>query len=241
MINKNSNYGFSPKTKGIKNVFNTPEYNTYKANKVKTQKRKEKLFKFTSLGNSEQSIKYLIIANVLVFIFSFYIFPNNINQLALYNITSDSFQPWQLLTSMFLHGSIMHILFNMLALWSIGNAVIRTVGDKKFLQIYFVSGLLGGILCMLFCYSPVVGASGAICGILSAMTILAPDTKIYLFFVIPLNLKKFTYGFMIFSLIFGILSMINPAYGFGVAHFGHLGGLIGGYLMMYYWKKKLNF
>jgi hypothetical protein len=142
---------------------------------------------------------------------------------------------------MFLHGGLLHILFNMIALWLIGNSVVQTIGDKKFLQVYFLSGILGGLLCMLFCYSPVVGASGAICGILSAMAVLAPETQISLFFVIPLNLKKFTFGFLIFSGIFGILSMINPSYGFGVAHFGHFGGLIGGYNLTYYWKKKLKF
>jgi membrane associated rhomboid family serine protease len=241
MTNKNSNYSFSSKTKNIKNIFNSPDYKDYKEKKVKTQKRKETIYKITSINSSTESVKYLIIANVIIFIVSFYLIPNSINDFALYNITNNSFQPWQIITSMFLHGSIMHILFNMLALYSIGNAVVQTIGDKKFLQLYFLSGIIGGILCMLFCYSPVVGASGAICGVLSAMAILAPDTKIYLFFVIPLNLRKFTYGFMIFSLIFGVLSMINPAYGFGVAHFGHLGGLIGGYALTYYWKKKHNY
>jgi membrane associated rhomboid family serine protease len=241
MTNKSSNYVFSSKSKNIKSVFNTPDYQEYKTKKVKTQKRNEKIYKITSLGGSTQSVKYLIIANVIIFIASFYLFPNDINNLALYNITSDNFQPWQIITSMFVHGGLMHILFNMFALWAIGNSVVQTVGDKKFLQIYFISGLLGSIFCMLFCFSPVVGASGAICGILSAMAILNPNTTVYLLFIIPLNLKKFTIWFTVISGIFGILSIINPAYGFGIAHFGHFGGLIGGYITMTYWKKKLKF
>ena len=241
MTNKKQNYGFSSKTKNIKNIFDTTDYQDYKTKKIKTQKRKQNIYKFISIGNSTESVKYLIIANVIIFIVSFYLIPTSINNFALYNITNDNFQPWQIITSMFLHGGILHLLFNMLALWSIGNSVVQTVGDKKFLQLYFLSGIVGGIMCLLFSSQPVVGASGAICGILSAMAILAPDTQISLFFVIPLNLKKFTIGFIIFSIVFGILSMINPAYGFGVAHFGHLGGLVGGYALTYYWKKETKF
>jgi len=237
MSNTNG-YDFSSKKKSIKELLDTPEYREYKSKKQKIQKRRETTYKFTSIGNSTDVIKYLIIINTIIFIISYYFIPSLIDKGAIYNISSPDFQPYQIITSMFLHGSIIHLLGNMLALWFTGNFIDKTISSKKFLILYFLSGISSSILCMFLSPVPAIGASGAISGAMIALLFLAPESKIFLFFAIPMKVKFFLYGFAAFSLVFGLLSMINPSLGFGIAHFGHLGGLIGGYLIMLYWKNK---
>lgn len=233
-----SGYDFSLKKDQIKNIFNTPDHKEYKEKKQKIQKRKENLYKFTSIGNSVNSVRNLIIINVILFVVSFYFIPSIIPNLAVYNITDANFAIWQPLTSMFLHGGILHIAFNMFMLWSFGNQLDQILGTKKFLQLYLLSGLASGILWMFFGAGAAVGASGALCGLLAAYVFIAPETKALLFFFIPVKIKNLVYGFAAFSLVFGLLSLVNPSYGFGIGHFGHLGGLIGGYLLTLYWTKR---
>ena len=236
-MKEKTDYHFDLKKDEIKRLFNTPDYDEYKENKKKTIKRKETIYKFTSIGNSTNSVRNLILLNVIIFIISYFI-PSMITYGAVYNIANPEFAIWQPLTSMFLHGGLLHIGFNMLMLWSFGNQLEEIIGTKKFLTLYFISGLVSGILWMLFGIGAAVGASGALCGLLAAYVFIAPEAKVLLFFIIPMKIKNLVYGFGIFSLIFGVLSMINPAYGFGVGHFGHLGGLIGGYLLTQYWAKR---
>jgi membrane associated rhomboid family serine protease len=238
MNEKIKDYNFKLKKQEIKKIFNTPEYQEYHEKKKKIQKRKENIYKFTSIGNSTNAIKTLIILNVIFFILSMFV-PIMLKYFAIYNITNSNFQFWQPLTSMFLHSGFLHILFNMIVLWSLGNQLDQLIGSKKFLQLYFISGILSGISCMFLGTGPaVVGASGALCGILASYIFIAPDATILLFFFIPMKIKNLVYGFIIFSLVFGTLSLINPVYGFGIAHFAHLGGLISGYFITYYWKKR---
>jgi membrane associated rhomboid family serine protease len=231
-------YNFSSKKDEINKIFNTPDYQEYKTKKRKTQKRKELTYKVTSIGNSTNSVKFLILSNTLIFILSYFFIPSLILKFASYNITNESFAIYQPFTSMFLHASIIHILFNMIMLWSFGNQLEQIIGTKKFLFIYFLSGLVSGILWMFFGTSAAVGASGALCGLLAAFVFISPESKVLLFFIIPVKIKGLVYGFALFSLVFGVLSMINPILGFGVGHFGHLGGLIGGYLIALYWSKR---
>ena len=229
---------FSPKMKSIRELLDTPEYRDYKTKQKKTQKRRETTYKFTSIGYSTDAVKYLIIINTIIFIASYYYMPSLIDSGAIYNISDPNFQPYQIITSMFLHGSVMHLLGNMIALWFTGNFIDKSISSKKFLILYFISGISSSVLCMLVSPSPAVGASGAISGIMAALLFFAPESKILLFFVIPMKIKNFIYGLAAFSLVFGILSIINSNLGFGIAHFGHLGGLIGGYLTVLYWKHK---
>lgn len=231
-------YDFSLKKEELKKIFNTPDYQEYKAKAKKTQKRKETIYKFTSILNSTNSVRFLIIANVILFIVSFYFLQSMFTYFASYPITHTNFAIWQPLTSMFLHGGFLHILFNMFVLWQFGNRIEETIGTNKFLSLYFISGIVSGLLWLLFGTGAAVGASGALCGLLAAYVFISPETKVLLFFIIPMKIKNLVYGFMLFSFVFGILSIINPTFGFGVAHFGHLGGLVGGYLLTYFWKIK---
>lgn len=235
---KQKPYDFSSKKDQIKNIFNTPEHQEYIKEKKKTQKRRESIYKFTSIGLSTNSVRNLIITNVICFIISFYFIPSIFNSFSIYNITDTNFHFWQPFTSMFLHGGILHILLNMFVLWQFGNQIEEVIGTNKFLQLYFISGLLSGIFWMLLGTGSAVGASGALCGLLSAYIFIAPESKVLAFFVFPMKMKSFIYGFGGLSLLFGLLSLINPSYGFGIGHFAHLGGLIGGYVISYYWKSK---
>jgi membrane associated rhomboid family serine protease len=228
-------YDFSLSKEKIKEIFNTPEKIEYSEKKKKTQKRRENVYKFTSIGLSTNSVRNLIIANVIFFIASYFI---NMNSLALFNITDQHFAIWQPITSMFLHGGVLHILLNMFVLWQFGNQIEQVIGTNKFLTLYFLSGITSSLLWMFLGTGPAVGASGALCGLLAAYIFIAPETEVLFLFIIPMKMKNFIYGFGALSLIFGLLSLINPSYGFGIGHFAHLGGLIGGYLLTYYWTKN---
>lgn len=231
-------YNFSLKKEEIKKIFNTPDYQEYKEKRQKTQKRKENIYKVTSIGLSTNLIRNLILVNVFIFIVSFFFLQSLFTNFSLYPITDTSFAIWQPITSMFLHGGIIHILLNMIVLWSFGNPIEQIIGTNKFLKLYFLSGLLSAFFWMIFGTGPAVGASGALCGLIAAYIFIAPEAKVLLFFIIPMKIKNAVYGFGIFSLVFGLLSLINPSFGFGIGHFAHLGGLVGGYLLTYYWRKN---
>jgi membrane associated rhomboid family serine protease len=139
---------------------------------------------------------------------------------------------WQLFTYIFLHGGISHILFNLLALWMFGGELESYWGSGKFLRYFLFCGIGAGICTVVFSpyqVIPVVGASGAIYGILLAFGWLFPNRLIYMYFLVPVPAKYFV---IIFGLIELYLSIEGT--GGGVAHLTHLGGLIFGILYMAY-------
>lgn len=141
---------------------------------------------------------------------------------------------WQLLTYMFLHGGFSHILFNLLALWMFGGELENYWGSKKFLRFFLFCGIGAGICTVLFTPEiyqriPVIGASGAIYGLLLAFGWLFPNRLIYIYFLFPIPAKYFV---IIFGLI-EFFSSIGGAGG-GVSHLTHLGGLIFGFFYMAY-------
>ena len=144
---------------------------------------------------------------------------------------------WQLGTYMFLHAGLFHILFNMLALWMFGSELERVWGTDYFLRFYFVTGIGAAILTVLFSmlpfgfaqqvhYSVVIGASGAVYGLLLAYALYFPDRQIYMYFVFPVPARTFV-------LILGAIELVSSfsAPG-GVANATHLGGLLVGYLYL---------
>lgn len=144
---------------------------------------------------------------------------------------------WQLLTYMFLHGSLFHVLFNMFALWMFGSDVERSMGSTRFLWYYLTTGIGAALFHMAFNWdslTPVLGASGAIYGILVAFAVLWPEREItlLLFFVLPVHLKaKYLAGiFMVIALLSGLQSELNGSD--GVAHLAHLGGGLVGFLLL---------
>jgi membrane associated rhomboid family serine protease len=148
------------------------------------------------------------------------------------------FSLWQLFTYMFLHGpSVFHILFNMFALWMFGSDVERAMGSVRFLWYYLSTGIGAALFHMAFNWdslTPVLGASGAIYGVLVAFAVLFPEREItlLLFFVLPIHLKaKYLAGvFMLIALIAGFQSHIGGSD--GVAHLAHLGGGLVGFLLL---------
>jgi len=142
---------------------------------------------------------------------------------------------WQLFTYMFLHGSLWHLLLNMLVLWMFGSELESHLGRRRFLQLYFLSGIGAG-LCYAFtswgprALVPMLGASGAVFGVLMAFAMLFPDRYITVFiylFPVTIKAKHLVLGFTFFEL----LSVISVAKD-NIAHFAHLGGFLFGYIYM---------
>lgn len=238
-----------------------------------------------------EGVKHLLIINVLVFVGMMTIGSGQLfnDWLALYFPKNPLFQPWQLLTHMFMHSNVQfaHILFNMFALWMFGTAVEQVFGLKKFLIYYILSGLGAACIQIAFLYfqfdsglesllavgyeqsqvmevlsqgkwipewenvlgddtqnflsafaAPMVGASGAIMGILVAFGMLFPESKLMLIFLpIPIKAKYFIpaiIGLDLFSALTGT-SIFSPG---NTAYAAHVGGALTGFLLMLIWKKN---
>lgn len=139
---------------------------------------------------------------------------------------------WQLFTYIFLHGGLSHILFNLIALWMFGGELENYWGSKKFLRYFLYCGIGAGICTVIFSpyqLVPVIGASGAIYGILLAFGWLFPNRPILIYFLLPIPAKYFV-------IIFGFIELFSSMQGTGggIAHLTHLGGLIFGIFYMAY-------
>lgn len=180
----------------------------------------------------------LIIINALVFIVqNMFDGPNEAvtRKLALWPYKYPQFEPYQLVTHMFTHGGIAHILFNMLALWSFGSFLERTWGPKRFLIFYLVCGLAAAVAHLLLQNVRAVGASGAIMGLFAAFAYLFPNARLIIF-PLPVPIKaKFAVAIMAGIDLFG---GVYPTAGGNIAHFAHLGGLIMGFILAIFWSKK---
>lgn len=158
---------------------------------------------------------------------------------ALWPLNSGRFLPWQVLTYAFLHGSMMHLFFNMLGLWMFGSELERLWGPRRYLN-FLLAGVLAAALAQLLITlaggRPTVGASGGLFALLLAFGMLFPNRIIMpLFPPIPMKARTFV-------MIFGGLELVMGLAGSsGVAHFAHLGGMVGGFLMIRYWRRQPPF
>jgi hypothetical protein len=143
---------------------------------------------------------------------------------------------WTWVTSVFSHGGFTHIAFNSIALYFFGPVVERYLNTRRFTALFFGAGILAGLaqvgttLLTTGPFGPgVVGASGAIMGVLGVLTVLNPNLKVYLYFILPMPLWVLTFGFAAFSLVagFGAANGVG-ALGGNIAHFAHLVGLLVG-------------
>ena len=228
----------------------------------------------------------IIILNVVVFVL-FLLLKNDALyvQFAAFYPFSPYFKSWQIITHMFMHGGYMHILFNMFTLYSFGPVLERTLGDRKYVILYFVSGLgafflfnawnfievqqiqasleslgfnLNGFLqgenaifkgsteaimtqrelvgnLQSIINTPMVGASGAIFGVIAAFATLYPDAEIGIMFIpIPVKVKYVLPVIVVGSIILGVTGNVG-----GIAHLAHVGGAIVGFLLAKYWQGKL--
>jgi membrane associated rhomboid family serine protease len=151
-----------------------------------------------------------------------------------------SFQPWQLVTYSFLHGGLTHLLFNMLALYMFGSDLERVFGQKRFAIFYFVSVLTAALAQLLISSIgsappiPTVGASGGVFGLLLGFGLYFPHRKVMLIFL-PVPMPAW-----LFVTLYGALELFLGVTGTqrGVAHFAHLGGMLGGYLTILAWRSR---
>ena len=178
---------------------------------------------------------FLIAANAAVFLLQIGV-PGLTAWFALWPLGA-GFQPWQLLTYAFLHGSLVHIAFNMFALYMFGRPVERVFGPRRYLTYYFVcvlSAALAQLLtaAMTGAVYPTVGASGGIFGLLLAYAIYFPHNRVMLIFPpIPMSARVFVVVYAALELFLGVTGTEE-----GVAHFAHLGGLVGGFILLRYWR-----
>ena len=197
-----------------------------------------------------KAVKWLLIINIAAFIISGIagiVWKLNLNvRLGLFYVESPNFLPFQIITHMFMHGDIWHIFFNMFALWMFGRIMEQTWGWKKFLIFYFVCGLggaltqeVGQLIGLISPQDYIIGASGAVMGIMLAFGMIYPNEKMFIIPIpFPLKAKYFVIGYAVYEVILGLLHVDRTA------HFAHLGGMLFGFLLILYWrwksKKKSN-
>ena len=187
--------------------------------------------------------KNIIILNVIVFILAMLI-PQSYQYLAAFFPTSPYFKSWQIVTHMFMHGGFMHIAFNMLTLASFGPLLERFLGEKKYILLYFLSGLGAYALNSLWIYYEMIaeeqfinvamlGASGAIFGVVAAFTALYPNAEMMIMFIpFPIKAKILLPIVIVGSIYLGINNVG------GVAHFAHIGGALVGYILIKIWGRN---
>ncbi|XRO76074.1 rhomboid family intramembrane serine protease [Methanocaldococcus sp. 28A] len=140
-----------------------------------------------------------------------------------------TYMPWQIITSIFMHANITHLLVNMFVLFIFGTYLENRVGSKKYLLIFLLSGIIGNLAYIIYAYltgdyNPSVGASGAIFGIMGALAILSPHLRVVVFpLPIPVSIR-------VAVAIFALIDLILLPYSIktGIAHITHLAGLITG-------------
>jgi membrane associated rhomboid family serine protease len=169
----------------------------------------------------------IIIANVVMFLLQAQL-PGLTEQLMWYP-AAGLYRPWTAVTAMFLHGGFGHIAFNMLALYIFGPRVESRIGGGRFLGLYFVSGIMGSLLCLLQPHTAVIGASGAIFGVSLAYARYWPHDVFLVYGIIPMTARTMMFVYLVLSVGGAISPVPLPLMG-NVAHLGHLGGFIGGWL-----------
>lgn len=188
-----------------------------------------------------QGVKWLLIANGIVFVLQmmFTGLLENTFGLVPHKVWSQ-LHLWRPLTYLFLHGSFFHLLFNMFALWMFGKELEYAWGRMEFLKFFFICGVGAGLFNTLFeplSTIPIIGASGAVYGILVAFAVVFPDSVIYLYGLFPMRSKHFV-------LLIGALEFFASFHGAStlIARFAHLGGMATGYfyLKSYELRSVLN-
>jgi membrane associated rhomboid family serine protease len=197
--------------------------------------------------------RLLIVVNAAVFVLEAVSGPRFLDSFALWPVghffvsqfdSPVGFKVWQLITCGFLHANFLHLAINMYALWMFGSDVERAIGPRHYLTLYFAS-LLSSSATQLLVVSmmtsagvyPTVGASGAIFGILLAFGMLFPRRTIVLL-IPPIPMPA-----IVFVILYALLELFSGIFGTnqGVAHFAHLGGMIGAYLTFRHWRKREQF
>jgi len=219
----------------------------------------------SNFRNSSPIVLNLVIINALAF-FAQTVFGgsgelNKVNDLfALHHYKSDDFQPYQIVTHMFMHGSFFHLLFNMIGLWMFGSMMERLWGPKRFLIFFLTCGLFAGLAQMgsyaytywnvdhqllslddIITYQNIlrsnatVGASGAIMGVLAAYGYTFPNTQLFIMPIpFPVKAKWAIMGIIALDIFGGISNSASD----NIAHFAHVGGALAGFIIVLIWNKN---
>ena len=200
------------------------------------------------LQNIPVVTRNLLYVNIIMYVATLINEDFMVGTFAMFFPTSPYFRWWQPITHMFMHGGFWHIFFNMYTLVMFGMVVERALGTRKYLWFYFITGLGaaalhtgvewlelnymdGGIGIL---YTPMVGASGAIFGVLVAFAMLYPQARLTLIFPpVTLDAKWWVIIVIGIELVTGITGTAM-----GIAHFAHLGGALFGWLLIRYWRKN---
>ena len=187
-----------------------------------------------------KGVKFLVIINFIVFILSELSGQKSILFISFGLVPSEvwtNYKVWQLFTYLFIHGGFIHIFFNMFVLWMFGKDLEMQWGKKQFLFFYFTCGIGAGLITVLFSiYSivPIVGASGAVYGLLIAYGFTYPNRMVYLYGLFPLKVK-----YMVLSLgVIAFLAFLSADQS-NVSHITHLSGMVIGLVLIYFnvnWK-----
>ncbi|MEO7962956.1 MAG: rhomboid family intramembrane serine protease [Gemmatimonadaceae bacterium] len=179
-----------------------------------------------------QWVRNLLVLNVLVY-FVQMTMPGLVDALAF--VPVDVFiKPWTLITYMFLHGSLTHIAFNMLALYFFGPRVEERLGSRSFVTMYFIAGISGAILSFFLARSsPIIGASAGVFGVMLAFAYFWPDAPIYIWGVLPVPARIL----VILTTAFSLYSGLRGSRG-GIADFAHLGGYAGAFLYLKWLERR---
>lgn len=190
-------------------------------------------------------VKNLIIINVLVYMATAMLpFGHRIMAFGALSLGTPFFHTYQFVTYMFLHGGIDHIFFNMFALWMFGRTLEYELGSRRFLIFYMVCGIGAALIQYLTAVAfgelplMLVGASGAVMGLLLAFGVMHPNATIMLLFPpIPIKAKWFVIIYAVLELFLGWRGVGN------VAHFAHVGGMLWGFLLLQWWRRtgKIRF
>jgi membrane associated rhomboid family serine protease len=203
----------------------------------------------------KSAVRLLILANVAVFavqsllgnpdwiIFKFALWP--LGDFHYQGVPfAVGFEPWQIITCAFLHDGLAHVVLNMYGLWAFGSIVERALGSRRFLGLYFASVLTSGLVQLLVVSAsagppvPTVGASGGVFGVMLAFAMLFPHSRFMLIFPpIPLKAWVLVTGYAVIELASGVMGSSS-----GVAHFAHLGGMLGAAIVMFSigWRKNVQ-
>ncbi|MBA3672615.1 MAG: rhomboid family intramembrane serine protease [Gemmatimonadaceae bacterium] len=143
-------------------------------------------------------------------------------------------RPWGMVTYMFVHGGFIHILFNMMALYFFGPRVEQRIGSERFIVLYLVSGFTGALFSIFFApFSPIIGASGAVFGVMLAFARFWPTDQIFIYGIIPVQARWLVAITTVMALFSGLTGTQA-----GVAHFAHLGGYAGAFLFLVYLERQ---
>ncbi|MDR2594641.1 MAG: rhomboid family intramembrane serine protease [Fibromonadaceae bacterium] len=192
----------------------------------------------TPLKYLPRPMQAILLANAIVYLLSWINLGDYILWYGAF-IPSQAHELWRFVSYAFIHTDFMHILFNMLMFWMFATEVCKSLGERNFTTLYLLSAIFAGLFSIPF-YAfglmgnhAVIGASGALFGVMAAYAFLFPEQIILMFFIVPMKIKHAIWIFIAIDLF-----MANSSD--GIAHFAHLGGVLSGYLFMLFWSKSIS-